>query len=307
MNLETLRCFCAVIEEGSFRAAAERLHRSQPAISQQVKSLERKLGQVLLERKTCRMTPLGTLLYDRARHILNEAEGLARELEDFDETQAGELRVGTSDTTALYVLPEVVRNFAQAMPQTHLVMVNRPSGAIAEQVARGELELGIVTLPVDNDALIELDLFEQHLALVVPATHALASRNRVSLPELREESFLLLNANTRTGSVLRDLFAREAFTPQVVLDSGSFEVIKRYVVEGIGVAFLPRIAVTPDDRQLATVLVPGLPRVRIGVIQRRHAYHTKAERAFLRLLDAQRGRPGDKPAGQDSNSSSGSS
>ena len=97
---------------------------------------------------------MGSLLYDRARHILNETEGLARELEDFDEAQAGELRVGTSDTTALYVLPEVVRQFAQAMPQTHLAMVNRPSRAIAEQVARGELDLGIVTLPVDNDELI---------------------------------------------------------------------------------------------------------------------------------------------------------
>lgn len=296
MNLEALRCFCAVIEEGSFRAAADRLHRSQPAISQQVKSLEKELGQVLLERKTCRMTPMGSLLYDRARHILNETEGLARELEDFDEAQAGELRVGTSDTTALYVLPEVVRQFAQAMPQTHLAMVNRPSRAIAEQVARGELDLGIVTLPVDNDELIERDLFEQHLALVVPVDHALASRNRVNLSELREEPFLLLNANTRTGSVLRALFTREAFTPQVVLDSGSFEVIKRYVGEGIGVAFLPRIAVTPEDRRLATVNVSGLPRVRIGVIQRRHAYHTKAERAFLELLDAQRNRHKGKPA-----------
>ena len=81
--------------------------------------------------------------------------------------------MGTSDTTALYVLPEVVRQFAQAMPQTHLAMVNRPSRAIAEQVARGELDLGIVTLPVDNDELIERDLFEQHLVLVVPVDHAL--------------------------------------------------------------------------------------------------------------------------------------
>ncbi len=288
MNLEALRCFCAVIEEGSFRAAADRLHRSQPAISQQVKSLERELGHVLLERKTCRMTPMGSLLYDRARHILNEAESLTHELEDFDETQAGELRVGTSDTTALYVLPEVVRQFAQLMPQTRLAMVNRSSNAIAEQVARGDLDLGIVTLPVDKDELIERDLFEQQLVLVVPVGHALAARNRVNLSELSEEPFLMLTPHTRTGSVLRALFTREAFTPQVVLDSGSFEVIKRYVGEGIGVAFLPRIAVTPDDRQLATVSVPGLPRVRIGVIQRRHAYHTKAERAFLELLHAQR-------------------
>ncbi|HOD48946.1 MAG TPA: LysR family transcriptional regulator [Candidatus Hydrogenedentes bacterium] len=290
MNLEALRCFCAVIEEESFRKAAERLRRSQPAISQQVKALEKELGHLLLERKTCRLTPVGSLLYDRARHILNETESLSRELEDFDETQAGELRVGTSDTTALYVLPEVVLQFALAMPQTHLVMVNRPSHAIAEQVARGELDLGIVTLPVDNDELIERDLFEQQLVLVVPSNHALASRNRVNLSELSEEPFLMLNPHTRTGTVLQAFFTREAFAPQVVLDSGSFEVIKRYVGEGIGVAFLPSVAITPEDRGLAIVHVPGLPRVRIGVIQRRHAYHTKAEMAFLELLHAHRAR-----------------
>ncbi len=302
MNIEAWKCFCAVVEEGSFRAAADRLHRSQPAVSQQIKSLERELGHVLLERKTCRLTPMGSLLYDRTRHILNETESLARELEDFDETQAGDLRVGTSDTTALYVLPEVVRLFAQNMPQTHLTMVNRPSQAIAEQVARGELDLGIVTLPISNEGLIERELFEQELVLVAPANHALAARNRVNLSELREEPFLMLNHHTRTGAVLHALFSREAFNPQVVLDSGSFEVIKRYVGEGIGVAFLPRVAVTPEDTQLATVNVPGLPRVRIGVIQRRHAYHTKAERAFLELLHAQLGGKGSKPPHESSSS-----
>jgi DNA-binding transcriptional LysR family regulator len=125
---------------------------------------------------------------------------------------------------------------------------------------------------------------------VVPSGHDLATRNRVNLSELSEEPFLLLNPNTRTGSVLKALFAREAFTPQVVLDSGSFEVIKRYVAEGIGVAFLPRIVITGDDQGLAMVNVPGLPRLRIGIIQRRHAYHTHAERAFLELLHSHRGR-----------------
>jgi len=286
MNLEALRCLCAVVEEESFRKAAEPLHRPHPAISQQVKALERELGHVLLERKACRLTPIGLLLYERARHILNETESLVKELEDFDETQAGELCVGTSDTTALYVLPEVVLQFAKAMPQTHLAMVNRPSRAIAEQVARGELDLGIVTLPIDNDELIERDLFEQQLVLVVPSGHELATRNRVNLSELSEEPFLLLNSDTRTGTVLRALFVREAFTPQVVLDSGSFEVIKRYVGEGIGVAFLPRMVVTSEDRGLAIVHVPALPRLRIGAIQRRHAYHTQAEKGFLDLLHA---------------------
>lgn len=284
MTLDALRCLCAVVEEGSFRAAAERVHRSQPAVSQQVKSLEREIGNVVLERKTCRLTPIGRRLYDRARHLLAEADSLTRELEDFDESQIHELRVGTSDTMALYILPAAVGAFAQAMPQTRLVMVNRSSDAIAEEVLRGELDLGIVTLPVSREALQEQDLFRQQLVLVAPRGHALEGRRRVSLSELREEPLLMLDAGTRTGRLLRDHFRREAFSPQVMLDSGSFEVIKRYVAEGIGVAVLPRIVVTPADRDLTTVEVPGLPYVRIGAIWRKHAYRTRAERVFLGLL-----------------------
>ncbi len=285
MRLETLRFFCAVVEAGSFRGAAERIHRSQPAVSQQVKALEGEVGHLLLERKTCRPTPVGRRLYDRARHMLNEAESLVRELEDFDEAQTQELRVGTSDTTALYILPPVVRAFSRAMPQTRLVMVSSSTETIAERVFQGELDLGIVSLPVSREELVEQDLFEQKLVLVTPGGHPLGQRERVGLGDLRDEPMLLLEAQTHTGSLLWDFFRRESFSPQVVLHSGSFEVIKRYVGEGVGLAILPEVAVTEEDRSMATVSLSGVPSVRIGAIWRRHAYRTKAERAFLALIE----------------------
>ena len=125
MTLDALRCFCAIIEVGSFHRAAERIHRSQPAVSQQMRTLEDEIGNLLIERKTCSPTPTGRLLYDRARHILNEIESLARELEDFDEDEARELRVGTSDTTAMYFLPPIVRKFSDLMPKIPLILINR--------------------------------------------------------------------------------------------------------------------------------------------------------------------------------------
>jgi DNA-binding transcriptional LysR family regulator len=284
MTLDGLRCFCAVVETGSFRAAADRVHRSQPAVSQQIKALERECGHVIIERKTVTPTPSGQLIYDRARAILASADALACEVADFDETAVRELRVGTSDTTALYVLPPFVRRFASAMPQTRLVIVNRSSDAIADQVVRAELDLGIVTLPLGRNDLHEEELFQQRLVLVAPAKHPLARAQRVALAALKDEPMLLLDAHTRTGALLRAYFGAASFAPQVVLDSGSFEVIKRYVAEGVGVAFLPENVVGKHDEGLATVRVPGLPRVSIGVIWRNGAYRSKAARAFFELL-----------------------
>ncbi len=286
MTLEGFRCFCAIIECGSFHAAAARLHRSQPAVSQQIKALEREAGHMLLERRTCTPTPAGQRLYARASAILGAAESLVRELADLDEADIQALHVGTSDTTALYVLPPVVRAFAKAMPRTRLALVNRPSSAIAEQVARGELHLGIVTLPVERTELEERELFQEELVLVAPRRWLRGKPRQLCLADLAGEPFLLLDETTRTGGLLREHFRREGFEPQIVLDSGSFEVIKRYVAEGVGLSFLPSVAIQPSDRALERIHVSGLPPVRIGAIWRRGAYQTRAEQAFLKHIHA---------------------
>lgn len=284
MTLEALRCFCAVIEAGSFRGAATRIHRSQPAVSQQIKSLETQLGRSLVDRGSCAPTPAGAVLYGRARRILNEADSIDREIREFDDTYAAPLRIGTSDTTALYFLPERVREFAAAMPGVRMEIVNRPSAVIADYVLRGDLDLGIVTLPIANEALETRVLFNEQLVLVVRDDHPLADRERIDLPDLAAVPLLLLDGSTRTGAMLRDHFAVSGFSPAVALDSGSFEVIKRYVAEGTGIGFLPEMVVQPGDARLRIVRVDGLPEVVIGAVWRRGAYQSSAERTFLGLI-----------------------
>lgn len=285
MTLDQLRCLCAIAETGGFRLASERMRRSQPAVSQQIKALERELGHSLVERRAGTLTPVGQRMYERARHILVEAESLVREMDDFGEGQGRVLRVGTSDTTALYALPPVMSAFSKRMPEARLMLVNRSSDAIAEHVARGDLDLGIVTLPVAQKVLEQRPLFEQALVLVTPQNHPLATQSATTLDALRHEPMLLLDAATRTGSLLRSYFQEAGFTPQVVLDTGSFEVIKRYVAEGIGVSFLPRAVVTSADTALAVVQVADVPSVRIGAVWRSEAYQTRVERTFLQIAE----------------------
>jgi LysR family cyn operon transcriptional activator len=283
MTLDSLKALCAIVEAGNFRKAASALHRSQPAISQQLKNLEDELGQELIERRSCRLTPLGELVHQRAQSVLAGVRSLEQALDDF-QAAPQVLRLGTSDTTALYFLPPVLRRFLKHSPDTRLVMVNRSSDAIADQVARMELDLGIVTLPLAHPALEEQVLFEQRLVLVTPRKHPLTTKRRIRLNDLAEEPLLLLHAQMRTGRLLREYFAAEGFTPNVLLDSGSFEVIKRYVAEGIGVSFLPEAVVTPEDKHLQAIPMPGLPTVPIGAIWRKGAYRSKAQEAFLELL-----------------------
>ncbi|MBX3179987.1 MAG: LysR family transcriptional regulator [Candidatus Hydrogenedentes bacterium] len=284
MTLESLRCLCAIIETRSFRAAAARLHRSQPAISQALKVLEREAGHALIDRKTGGPTAMGALVYERGRRILEAVDSLAHEVADFESAASRELRVGTSDTIALYVLPPLVREFAALMPETRLSLVNRSSAQIARQVLEGALDLGIVTLPAGEPDLEETPLFRQRIVLVAPRGHALAGRKRVTLKALAGEPLLLLESGTRTGALLERFFAEQDFTPPAVMDSGSFEVIKRYVAEGVGLSFLPEMVVRPGDVELRAIPVAGLPEVTLGAVWRRGAYRSKAQRAFVEML-----------------------
>lgn len=284
MTFEGLRCFCAVVEQRSFRRAAEKVHRSQPAVSQQIKSLELEIGKPLLERRHCRPTRVGQVVYEQAQRILLGMESLTRELADGGGPAQSELRVGTSDTTALYVLPSVVQRFTAAMPGTNLILVNRNSDEIARQVSEGELDVGIVALPQTRHALEVQPLFQQRLVLVVPRTHALARRRRLKLQDLKDTPVLLLDRRTRTGQKLYDYFEEKQYTPRVILHSGSFEVVKRFVAEGIGISFLPEQSIPKDDPRMVYFPLSGLPVIETGAIWRRGAYRSEAERRFLAML-----------------------
>ena len=285
LNLDSIRTFCTVVETGNFRKAALRLHRTQPAITQQIKRLESELGQTLLDRAQRIPTPQGRILYEKGLALLLESQNIAAEIADLDHSITHELRVGTSDTNALYFLPQHVRKFSQLWPDIKLEIYSRSTDAVADEVERGKLDLGIITLPLSNAALEMQALFHQHFVLVVPNSHHLAKRKQVSLNKLPGESFVLLEESTRTGTLLNGFFTRHDFTPTVSMHSGSFEVIKRYVAEGIGIALLPEMVLTPQDSELlAAVRVPDVPEIGIGAIWRKGSYRSRAAAAFLDLL-----------------------
>ena len=285
ITLETLRSFCTVVDTAHFQQAAQRLHRTQPAISQQIKRLESELGQVLLDRKTNTPTPAGHVVYEKGRALLDSEESLRKELLDFDESAGRDLRVGTSDTSALYYLPQFVKAFKRSMPQTRLVIQSRSSDLVADAVEDGELDVGIITLPMDRTGLAIQELYQQRMLLIVPGSHILSAQKSTTLSRLKPESFVLLDSETRTGRLINHFFDQHGFTPQISMNSGSFEVIKRYVAEGVGVSIVPEEVMASEENQnIHSLHLRDLPQVSIGAIWRRGRYITKAAQVFLDML-----------------------
>ena len=284
MKLVQLQTFCALIEGGSLDAAAERVRLTQPAVSQHLRALETEFGVELYERRAGKATPAGDRLYRRARALLNAGADLRREMREFDES-AEELTVGASDTNALYFLPPYIRTFRNAHARTPLSVVCRPSGAIAEAVSRGEIDVGIVTLPVDAEGLAQRELDEQNLVLITPKKHALLGGKWGSPKRPREEPMVRREAAARTGGAIERFLAEHGILPNVVMRTGSFEVVKRYVTEGIGLSFVPERVLTAAERKsLGVLTVAGLPKLAVGVVWRAAGYQAIGARRFLNVL-----------------------
>jgi DNA-binding transcriptional LysR family regulator len=289
MELYQLRGFVTVARTGSFTRAAEELFLSQPALSLQVKALEKSLGQPLFERHGRRilLTPAGRILLRQANHILELVEQADTEIVALKGLAGGELVIGTNDSNCLYVLPDLVRRFRVQFPAVELHLTNSHSTQVVDWVIEGKVDFGLVTLPMMDASVESRPLFQRRDVLVCAPGHPLCAQAAVTPEEIVTHPLLLLDK----GSVSRGLFdqtlAKAGLLPQIVMEVGSIEVIKRYVEIGLGVSVIPRFTAEQEIREgrLHTAQLDWLPACSVGVIQRRRGYLTPAARTFLDLLE----------------------
>lgn len=281
LKIDWLNTFRVLVETGSFAETAHRIHRTQPAVTQQVRLLEKHTGRALFDRRAGVPTPAGRVLYDRAVQMLNEASDIERELADFDDASVP-LRIGTNDTNALYLLPAAIRGFRETHPGSALDIDCRPSAEVVDGVMDGRIDIGVISereLPAElNSACIA----ENRLRLIVPREHRLAQRKRCTLNTLTGERWVQLDPETTTGQLIESFFSEHDFEPSRAMISSSFEVIKRYVSEGVGIAVVPEHAISSGEApDLAALAVTGLPKLRTLAIWPRDRYQTRAAKAFL--------------------------
>lgn len=301
MELHQLRSFVRIIREGSFTRAAEALFVSQSALSQQMKTLEQKLGVSLFERQGRRLhlTQAGEIVQGYAEQMLRLATQMEDELDAFSGLTQGRVRIGTSDTACLYLLPAVIQQFRQTYPNIEIHLTNRPSSEVLTTLHAGDIDVGIITLPPESLAtklpntgqrlsdFNVMNLLVRRDVAICPPGHALTKLREVTLADLADYPLLLLDPNSTSRATLDILLAAEGLTPRVT-DLGSIEVVKRYVEIGLGISVIPRMAVESEieTNRLQAIALPWLPASAVGWVQRRHAQLSPAVRTFYEMLVA---------------------
>ena len=289
MDTRQLAAFCAVVERKSFSQAAERLGVTQPAVSLQVRALEKRLGAQLLDRSGRRVEPTeaGLRLYASAQRLLQLEEQLFEELASDDEGVVdGTLELGASTGPGGSVVPVLLCEFQERYPDVHVRLTVSDTQTIVDRVADRELELGIVGAGRRHRGVAFEPFFRDEVVLAVPAGHPFAGKT-VSLEQLRTQPLIVMQEGAGVRQVIEDEL-RKAGTRlrdlDVQLELGLQESVRSAVLAGHGITFISRLAVEADLAAgvIATARVRGLDPVREILLARASGRsETRAARAFV--------------------------
>ncbi|MCH9826255.1 MAG: LysR family transcriptional regulator [Gammaproteobacteria bacterium] len=281
MTLRELRYLVALADHGHFGRAAAACHASQPTLSTQLRKLEDYLGAELIERggRTTRLTPLGQDIAARARHIVDEADGLIAAARAHAAPLVGPLHAGIISTLSPYFLPWLLPVLRLRFPQLQLAVQEASSQPLLERLEQGHLDAAITALPVDGGDYDAAPLFDEPYWLAVPQDHPLATRSDVRFDELSEERLLLLDdMHCRHGQALPMCSLERADDAPRFGDfrETSLETLCRLVAQGIGCTLVPALA-----RRSAQMAAPGLIVIplrspgamrRLGLVWRRTSW-----------------------------------
>jgi DNA-binding transcriptional LysR family regulator len=244
LNLRHLTSFVAVAEHLHFTRAADQLGVAQPALSQQIRKLERELGVELFirESRKVELSEFGKALLPRARRLLNQAAIARKEILEMSGLQRGHLRVGASGTIAAFLLPELLAQYRRRYPNIVLEMVQRRSEPVLDLVEAGELDIGLIRLPVRPTSLEVTHLFTEPLYAALPPGHARAADPVVKPAALASDPFIMpVGEHEPFYRALVNLCAEEGFTPNIISAGAEYTTAFRLVGMGMGVSVVSEL------------------------------------------------------------------
>jgi len=272
-ELRLLHYFIAVAEELHFGRAAARLHVTQPGLSQQIQSLERRLGVRLLERtsRQVRLTPAGELLLIESRRLLAETERAVDRVRRTGRGEMGRVTVAAIGSATYEVVPRLLRAHRLRFPDVELVLREMSTPAQVQALRSGEIDVGLLRVPADTTGLVEHTLREDRMALMLPETHPLARRRRIPLRALAREPLILFPAAPRPSWADTVIAAcREAgFEPIVAQEAMESATVVSFVAAGVGIAIVPEgLKVLARVGVAYRLVAPPAPVTRLAAVHR---------------------------------------
>jgi LysR family hydrogen peroxide-inducible transcriptional activator len=285
MELHQLRYFVAVAELGHFTRAAERCYVAQPSLSQQISKLEKELGKPLFDRlgRVVRLTDAGRALYEQAVSILASVEEAKRHVADGSGEQGGVVAVGAIPTVAPFLLPAVASAFQRRFRGSRVILFEDLTAHVIDGCLRGELDVGVLALPVSDTRLHMEPLFEEELLLALPAGHPLTKKRRVTIEDLNGQAFILLSEMHCLGQQIVAFCNQESCSPFMVCRSAQLLTVQELVSVGHGISLLPAMACDSDrhPRRVYRRLTGPAPTRTLALIWHKQRYQQPPVRHFI--------------------------
>jgi LysR family transcriptional regulator, low CO2-responsive transcriptional regulator len=288
MDYDQLASFLEVARLNSFSRAAEKIYRTQPAISAQVRLLEQECGEKLFDRsgKKVMLTPAGEILKRYAEKLLGLQKEALQAIAELNQTPRGKLYIGANEATCLYVLPKTFAKFKQLYPLVQISIYRNFSHKIVQKVQEGAVDLGIVTLPQSAPNMEVISVFKDEVQAVVPKAHPLAKNRMVSVEELAQYP-LILPKTGHTRVVIDRLLREFRDRLQISMELASVETQKKFVGAGLGISLISRSYAQSEVAAGILKLIPmtGQKLYReLGLIYRRDRYLSLPAKVFLEVV-----------------------
>jgi LysR family transcriptional regulator, hydrogen peroxide-inducible genes activator len=244
LKLKDLRYLVAVADTRHFGQAAARCFVSQPTLSAQLKKLEEYLGVQLIERhpRKVALTEAGTQVVSRARRIIEASDEIVTLAELRRDPLAGRLRVALLPTIGPYLLPLVATRIRKKLPRVDLLLYEYQTGPMLEQLQAGDIDLGILALPVPAEGLVQRELFAEPFVVAVPDHHALADRKSLKASDLDGQTVLLLEDGHCLRDQALDVCSNTRIQEKQDFRATSLETLRQMVASGAGITLLPELA-----------------------------------------------------------------
>jgi LysR family hydrogen peroxide-inducible transcriptional activator len=287
LKLKDLRYLVAVADTRHFGRAAAKCFVSQPTLSAQLRKLEQDLGVQLIERQPRRvsLTPAGEEVTRHARQMLETGEAIVTLAQTRRDPLAGQLRLALLPTIGPYLLPQVALKLRKALPRLELMLYEYQTAPMLEHLHAGEIDVGLLALPVNDEALASRELYEEPFVLALPESHRLAARAQVRVADLDGETLLLLE----DGHCLRDqaleICARSNVREKQDFRATSIETLRQMVAAGVGITLLPALASRGAYAHARGIAIREfarpIPSRRIGAVWRKSSARLSAIGALI--------------------------
>jgi len=288
MDFDHLVTFLEISKQGSFSRAGQKLYRSQPAVSAQIRQLEQEYGQKLFDRvgKSVRLTVAGETLLEYAQRLLTLRNESMRAVADQATTPRGMLAIGANEATCLYVLPDIFAEYSRRFPSVQISIYRNFSHKVIEKIEDGTVDVGIVTLPVKSPSLKIHPIFRDRLMLMVSSSNPLARHKTVRTSEIAEQPLIL----PKTG-FMRQVMDKQ-FRPyrsrlRISMELPSVGMIKRFVAAGLGVTLISE-SFARDEAQAGQVKLIHISDMDIwrelGMVYRRDRTLPRSAASFITMV-----------------------